>query len=124
MIFFANNDMKKILDVAILPQPTETTCGPTCLHAVYRYYDDKISLPKLVDEIPYLEDGGTLAVNLGVHALKRGYKARIYTYNLHMFDPTWFHHPQTDLKRYLAAQKAVKRNKKTPARNGRLHRIS
>ena len=52
--------MKKILDLTILPQPTETTCGPTCLHAVYRYYGDKISLPKLVDEIPYLEDGGTI----------------------------------------------------------------
>ena len=104
--------MKKILDVSMLPQPTETTCGPTCLHAVYRYYGDKISLPKLVNEIPYLEDGGTLAVVLGLHALQRGYKARIYTYNLHIFDPTWFHHPQIDLKRYLAAQKAVKRNKK------------
>lgn len=113
MIFFASLCcMKKILDVSILPQPSETTCGPTCLHAVYRYYDDKISLTRLVDEIPYLEDGGTLAVVLGLHALKRGYRARIYTYNLHIFDPTWFHHPQTDLKRYLAAQKAVKRNKK------------
>ena len=86
--------MKKILDVRILPQPTETTCGPTCLHAVYRFYNDRISLTKLVDEIPYLEEGGTLAVMLGTHALKRGYRAKIYTYNLHMFDPTWFLHPE------------------------------
>jgi hypothetical protein len=104
--------MKKTLDVRILPQPTETTCGPTCLHAVYRYYQDRISLTKLIEEIPHLEDGGTLAVMLGTHALKRGYKAKIYTYNLHMFDPTWFLHPETDLGRYLSAQKSVKRNKK------------
>jgi hypothetical protein len=29
-------------------------------------------------------------VILGTHALRRGYKATIYTYNLHVFDPTWF----------------------------------
>lgn len=104
--------MKKELDFRILPQPTETTCGPTCLHAVYRYYDDRISLNRLIEEIPHLEEGGTLAVMLGVHALKRGYKVKIYTYNLHMFDPTWFLHPETDLKRYLAAQKKAKRHKK------------
>src|SRR4051812_20780193 len=104
--------MGKTLDFRILPQPTETTCGPTCLQAVYQYYGDQMSLTKLIDEIPYLEEGGTLAVMLGNHALKRGYKAKIYTYNLHMFDPTWFLHPETDLKRYIAAQKKAKRNKK------------
>lgn len=104
--------MGKNLDIKILPQPTETTCGPTCLHAIYGYYGDLISLPKLIKEIPYLKDGGTLAVVLGIHALKRGYKARIYTYNLHIFDPTWFMHPGTDLIDCLRRQKKAKRNKK------------
>jgi hypothetical protein len=27
---------------------------------------------------------------LGNHALQRGYKAHIYTYNLNVFDPSWF----------------------------------
>ena len=66
----------------------------------------------IIDEIPSFEEGGTLAVMLGCHALKRGYKAKIYTYNLHMFDPTWFLNPKTDLRKYIAAQKKVKRNKK------------
>jgi hypothetical protein len=104
--------MKKTLNFRILPQPTETTCGPTCLHAVYRYYGDRISLSKTIKEIPHLEDGGTLAVMLGCHALKRGYKARIYTYNLHMFDPTWFLHPEIDLSTFIAAQKKAKKKKK------------
>jgi hypothetical protein len=104
--------MKKTLPFRILPQPTETTCGPTCLHAVYRFYGERVSLDKIIDEIPYLEEGGTLAVMLGCHALKRGYKAEIYTYNLDMFDPTWFVHPNTDLPGFLAAQKKAKRNKK------------
>lgn len=108
----SEHGMKKTLPFRILPQPTETTCGPTCLHAVYRFFGEKVSLPEIVDEIPYLEEGGTLAVMLGCHALKRGYKASIYTYNLDMFDPTWFQHPDSDLRWFLEKQKAAKRNKK------------
>ncbi len=37
-----------------------------------------------------LEGGGTLGSVLAKHALERGYKAWIYTYNLNVFDPTWF----------------------------------
>ena len=104
--------MRKTLDFRILPQPTETTCGPTCLHAVYRYFGDRVSLNTIIEEIESFEEGGTLAVMLGVHALKRGYKAKIFTYNLHIFDPTWFLNPNTDIRKYLLAQKKVKRNKK------------
>ena len=78
------------LPFTIHPQPTETTCGPTCLHAIYNYYNDIYPLDKLINEIPSLEDGGTLDVLLACHALRRGYKTTIYTYNLQMFDPTWF----------------------------------
>lgn len=74
----------------ILPQPDDSTCGPTCLHAVYRYYGDHVELSRVIDAIPQLEAGGTLAVLLGCHALRRGYRAVIYTYNLDVFDPTWF----------------------------------
>lgn len=82
--------MKKRLDFEILRQPTETTCGPACLHAVYRYFGETVSLKKVVDEVAYLEEGGTLAVFLACHALRKGYSATIYTYNLNIFDPTWF----------------------------------
>ena len=37
-----------------------------------------------------VEGGGTLDVLLACHALRRGYAATIYTYNLQLFDPTWF----------------------------------
>ena len=73
----------------ILPQPDDTTCGPTCLHAIYRYFGDEIPLNQVVSEIPQIEAGGTLAVYLAVHALRRGYSATIYSYNLQIFDPTW-----------------------------------
>jgi len=78
------------LPFAIEPQPDDTTCGPTCLHAIYTYYGDEIGLDRVIEEVPKLDGGGTLEVLLGVHALKRGYQATIYTYNLHVFDPTWF----------------------------------
>nr|WP_246597202.1 peptidase-C39 like family protein [Pontibacter aydingkolensis] len=59
------------------------------MHAVYRYFKDPITLSDVIKEVPYLDEGGTLEVLLACHALKRGYRASIYTYNLHIFDPTW-----------------------------------
>lgn len=78
------------LHLDILPQPDDSTCGPTCLHAVYRYFGDYVPLPVMVAEVPQLETGGTLASLLGLHALRRGYRARLYSYDLRTFDPTWF----------------------------------
>ena len=77
-------------DFKILTQPNDVTCGPTSLHAIYRYYGDKISLKKTIDEIEYVNSGGTLGVLLGCHALQRGYKVTMYTFDLKIFDPTWF----------------------------------
>lgn len=81
--------MKKEL-IFINKQPTETSCGPTCLKAIYDYYGHKKSLETIIKEIPALEKGGTLAVQLGIHALKENFDVTIYTYNLQVFDPTWF----------------------------------
>lgn len=92
----------------ILPQPDATTCGPTCLHAVYRFFGDHEPLDKVVQEVPSLETGGTLAVFLGCHALRRGYRARIYTYNLQLFDPTWFTLPTPELRTRLMRQQELK----------------
>lgn len=71
-------------------QPDDTTCGPTCLHAVYRYYGDDGSLKRVAKRVPMLPDGGTLGVLLAIDALARGYDATIVTWNLRVFDPSWF----------------------------------
>ncbi len=101
--------MKK-LDVEILPQPSDSTCGPTSLHAVYAYYGDMISLDDVINEVHYLENGGTLAVYLAIHALKRGYKAKICTYNFELFDPSWFADKDINLVEKLKNQLEFKRN--------------
>ncbi len=92
------------LELDILPQPDDDTCGPTCLHALYRFYGDEIALPDVAAQTQRLENRGTLAVFLASHALRRGYKATIYTYNLQVFDPTWFRVPGTDFEEKLKAQ--------------------
>ncbi len=79
------------LDFEILQQPNDETCGPTCLHALYQYYGDDISLTQVVEEVERVTNGGTLAPLLGAHALKRGYQCEIYVYNVRMFDPSWFY---------------------------------
>lgn len=101
--------MDKKLYLDILPQPDDTTCGPTCLHAVYRYFDLEIPLQRVIDEVKSLEEGGTLAVYLGLHALEKGFNALLYTYNLQVFDPTWFTNKRQNLRKKLFDQL---RNKK------------
>jgi hypothetical protein len=107
--------MKTTLQFDILPQPDDTTCGPTCLQAVYRYYDDEVPLGRLIGEVDRWQEGGTLAVLLGCHALRRGYSATIYTYNVEMFDPTWFLAGGGPLAERLAAQKQAKESAKIRA---------
>jgi len=104
--------MESRLRLEIGAQPDDTTCGPTCLQAVYRYYGDELPLSKLLREVSNLESGGTLAVHLACHALARGYRATIYTYNLHLFDPSWFRAPGADLAARLRTQAVAKADAK------------
>lgn len=96
----------------ILHQPDETTCGPTCLHAVYRFYQDEIDLDQLIGQVHKFEEGGTLAVWLGCHALERGYDALLYTCNLQLFDPTWFLQETTNISKKLERQMRYKKDRK------------
>ena len=66
--------MQVELPLAIDRQPDYTTCGPTSLHAVYRFLGDDISLSQVIAQTPKNPGGGTLNVHLAVHALRRGYK--------------------------------------------------
>ncbi|MCB0320664.1 MAG: hypothetical protein KDD60_07025, partial [Bdellovibrionales bacterium] len=77
------------INIDIEKQPTDCTCGPTCLHAVYRYFESDVVLDSVIEGVRALEDGGTLGVFLGLNALSRNYSAQIYSYNLSTFDPSW-----------------------------------
>lgn len=97
------------LPVRILPQPDETTCGPTCLEALYRYWGRPDALVDVIRRTTRLDSGGTLAVFLGCDALQRGFRAVIYTYNLLVFDPTWFRRlRRVDIADRLRRQREVK----------------
>jgi hypothetical protein len=96
------------LPVKLLPQPDETTCGPTCLHAVYRYWGEDEPLDAIIARTGKLEQGGTFAVFLACDALRKGYEATIYTYNLNVFDPSWFSRPAVDIGERLRRQQEIK----------------
>lgn len=108
--------MKHALQLEIQSQPTDSSCGPTCLAAVYRYWGDVVDLNELIVDIGELGTGGTLAVQLACHALSRGYNAVITTYNLQLFDPTWFKYSGSDvagfLSRKLELQLEAKRDRR------------
>lgn len=98
------------LPLKILPQPDETTCGPTCLHAIYRYWGEQEALEDVIARTRKLEQGGgTFAVFLACDALRKGYQATIYTYNLMVFDPTWFF-PGVDIAERLRRQREAKKD--------------
>lgn len=99
-----NTEGERLLSFEIQPQPDDASCGPTCLHAIYRYFDDEQPFARLIQEVPTLEDGGTLGVLLAGHALARGYRATIVTWNLAVFDPTWFDLPSEQIQAKLRAR--------------------
>lgn len=100
------------LNFDIEAQPDDVTCGPTCLQAIYKYFSDEVSLKQVIKEVKQLKNGGTLAVMLGNHALQRGYRAIIYTYNLNVFDPTWFKHKPKTMIRNLKEQMEFKHKRR------------
>ena len=97
--------------VPVQRQPDDTTCGPTCLQAVYRYWGDERPLDEVIAQVRRLEGGGTLGVLLGCHALESGYRAVAYTYNLRVFDPTWFA-TGVDVRERLARRAATTRDER------------
>lgn len=100
------------LPLEIHAQPDDATCGPTCLHAVYRFFGDEIPFDELLAQVRTLEEGGTLGVLLADHALSRGYGVTVVTWNLRVFDPTWFEPPRTDLAELLRKRASAKQDTK------------
>ncbi|BAL23860.1 hypothetical protein AZKH_1539 [Azoarcus sp. KH32C] len=101
----------------MLPQPDETTCGPTCLHAIYRYWGREERLEDVIERTGKLQRGGTVAVFLACDALRQGFEATIYTYNLTVFDPVWFAR-NADIRDRLQRQRIEK------ADNGRVQEVT
>jgi hypothetical protein len=105
--------MKQRLELDILPQPDDTTCGPTCLHAIYRFHGDVMPLDQLISEVERLEHGGTYAAYLARHALDRGYDVRLFTWNVEVFDPTWFELSPSGMAARLSAREKFKAGDRT-----------
>ncbi|MES2743937.1 MAG: peptidase-C39 like family protein [Bdellovibrionota bacterium] len=100
------------LKIPLKRQPDDVTCGPTCLQSIYGFYHDGIALEHVIEEVSMLEEGGTFASKLGTHSLKRGYQAHIWSFNVHIFDPSWFDLSSEALIQKLKLQKLAKKNKK------------
>ena len=78
------------------------------MQAVYRYWGDNEALENVIKRTGRLELGGTFAVFLACDALRRGYRATIYTYNLNVFDPTWFGRVDVSIAERLRRQAEIK----------------
>ena len=65
----------------------------------------------MIRTTPRLKQGGTLAVHLACEALRRSYRATIFTYDMRLFDPTWFRDTK-NLANRLKAQASVKEGRR------------
>ncbi len=92
------------LSVPRFEQPDDVSCGPSSLYSVLRYHGTELDFDALRRLVPTNEDGGTLSVYLGLTALRMGYQARLYSYNLHVLDPTWRALDPTALEAKLRAR--------------------
>lgn len=93
-----------IYPINIETQPTEVTCGATCLHGIYHYLGLVHTLNQIIEQVPQLADGGTLGANLGLDGLNKGLDVSICSHNLKVFDPTWFHLESHEMASKLDAQ--------------------
>lgn len=85
-----------MIDLIIQTQPDDESCGPTSLHAIYKFYGLNMPLDEIIQGTDRSLSGGTLTPMLAKHALQNGFQTRIYIYNLNLFDPTWFHQGQAN----------------------------
>jgi Peptidase_C39 like family len=108
----ASHRRRRVLAVPRFAQPDDVTCGPTCLLQVYRYYGDEEPFGRIARSVRRNADGGTLAVYLGLAALERGYRVRITSWNLRVFDPTWTHLAPGALRNKLRERAAAVRSAK------------
>ncbi|OGV27725.1 MAG: peptidase-C39 like family protein [Legionellales bacterium RIFCSPHIGHO2_12_FULL_37_14] len=81
-----------MLAVEINAQPDDETCGPTCLHAIYKHYNFNITHEQVIKEVERSLSGGTLAALLGKHALRNNFSVSLYANNIRLLDPSWFWH--------------------------------
>ncbi|MES2662216.1 MAG: hypothetical protein V4629_02830 [Pseudomonadota bacterium] len=104
--------MRKRLEFDIVSQPNDITCGPTCLYSVYRYHEYYPNFDKLLSEVTMLQNGGCLTPQLGIHALSQGFSAKIFAFNLNIFDPSWFELPADALIEKLGLHAEIKTDPK------------
>jgi len=98
---------------SIRRQPDDTTCGPTCLQAVYSHYGLEVPFAEIDAAVPRIEGGGTLGVHLATDALRRGFRVRVLTWNLEVFDPSWYALERGELVQRLRARAAANEREKT-----------
>lgn len=106
----ANQKPPLRLPVAIPKQPDDTSCGIASLLGVYQYFGINTKFETLLSEVDLLHAGGTLSVNLGIHAIERSFAVELYSYNLQIFDPSWRNLSAPQLLAKLEAQEETKKD--------------
>jgi len=88
-------------------------CGPSCLQAVLKFYEEEISIKKLIEETKSRYKWHDWDYLLGLAALKKGLKVVVHTRSTSVFDPSWWKLSNTQLISKLKKElDYAKKNKK------------
>jgi hypothetical protein len=93
-----------VLPVPRLAQQDEVSCGAACLAQVLHYYGIEASQTELAERIRRTEEGGTLAVFIGLLAQDLGLRVRLHPLGLRHFDPTWWNLSRRAILQKLTAR--------------------
>ncbi len=74
------------LPIPYFKQERKNSCGLAVLRMVFKYYDEDVTEKTFLKDIK-LRSYGTLLTDLGIIALKRGYKVTIHTLHLPLIAP-------------------------------------
>ena len=101
------------LAVDILPQPDETTCGPTCLHAIYRYWQEDEPLSEVIARTGKSSRAARWPYSWRATPCARATAPRSIPITSTVFDPTWFTDPTVEIAH--AAGLATRGQERLPA---------
>lgn len=104
--------MKKIIYYPVKRfMQTGDNCGAFSLAQVISFYDPNIDPGVVLKKTKKIENVGTWDANLGIAAIRLGYKAIITPMNNYAFDPCWINLSKAELTLNLEKRKKKVKNK-------------
>lgn len=102
---------KTLYEVNHQYQPTNTTCSPTALSMLLRYYGEEFNVADISAKVPQVknekgEDCGTINQQMATWCISLGFDVVLYTADVQVIDQSWSKLTSTEVVERLEARKS------------------